>query len=319
MIPIEKISDEELDQHYCLESVDILPSDPETTAFKRKARLHQALWRERNGLEIGTQPMKPAEDEKFRLLGSRINLAYARQTGANFLSNEVQRAVNHRLSHREPHQMLNEDRLFCDLLSSMPMCFNLFGYLRDDLDLATRAVKRWWPDVSGQVSAVHFEWSPGRRDAEYLGNRSAFDVAFEVALNDSRFGIVGVETKYHEHCKSGNEPKKNRRERYETVMISSGVFKPEAVNAVLGTDLQQIWLDHLLALSMLQHPSKKWCWVKFVLVYPDKNPSFNNAVSRYRKLLNDSTTFDVRTIESLIDAQVLPLETAEAFRERYIW
>ena len=96
----------------------------------------------------------------------------------------------------------DEDRLICDLLSSMPMCFNLFGELACDLELADRAVHKWWPDVPGRVRDVRFEWSPGRGlPGEYLENRSAFDVVFELDLGGEKCGVLGVETKYHEHCK----------------------------------------------------------------------------------------------------------------------
>jgi hypothetical protein len=262
--------------------------------------------------------MRPKAGQSSRCLGSRIALDKARESGANFLDDSARSAVRHRIAHPEPHQMLDEDRLFCDLLSSMPMCFNLFGSLHDDLEAADHAVHRWWPDAPGKVSAVRFEWSPGRRlPGEHLENRSAFDVAFELALADGRRGIVGVETKYHEHCKRERVPNDDRRKRYERVTRESGIFVPEAVSAILGTDLQQVWLDHLLALSMLQHPSGTWGWVKFVLVHPAKNPSYAWAAERYRVLLRDLATFQVSTIEALPDAEVLP--AAAAFRERYLW
>jgi len=185
------VSDEELAAHHCLELSDRVPGDPETTAFKRRARLQQALWRESKGLAIGTQPMRPKAGQSSRCLGSRIALDPARESGANFLHDGARSAVRHRITNPEPYQTIGEDRLFCDLLSSMPMCFNLFGSLHDDLEAADHAVHRWWQDAPGKVSAVRFEWSPGRRlPGEHLENRSAFDVAFELALADGRLGQV---------------------------------------------------------------------------------------------------------------------------------
>ena len=58
----------------------------------------------------------------------------------------------------------------------MPMCFNLFGDLAGpDPELANAAVRRWWPDAPSVVTEIKFEYSPGRLDPTYLGNRSAFD------------------------------------------------------------------------------------------------------------------------------------------------
>ncbi len=86
--------------------------------------------------------------------------------------------------------------------------------------------------------------------------------------------------------------------RYEELTRRSGIFVDGWRDAIVRTELQQIWLDHLLVLSMLQHPSKRWTWGRFVLVYPAGNPSFAAAASRYRELLVDPTTFESRTIES---------------------
>jgi len=327
----ETTLDTELREHNCYEQVDRLRDDPETTLFKQQARLHQALWRESKGYPIGSQPMSPESKNKPRLkdkpkpkvkprkLGSRIDLESAKQSKANFLNKEVCQAVLNRLENPQPHQTLNEDRLFADLLSSMPMCFNLFGVLQADIELADRAVHTWWPDVPGRVSAVHFEWSPGRRlEGEYLENRSAFDVAFELELPGGKHGVLGVETKYHEDCKAEKEPSDDRRKRYLKVARESGVFKESAFEAIMGTDLQQIWLDHLLALSMTQHPSKQWSWAGFVLVHPARNPSYARSCERYMSHLNDTTSIRVSTIESLLSAGVLPSETATAFTDRYL-
>lgn len=311
--------DAELREHNCYEQVDRLRDDPETTLFKQQARLHQALWRESRGYPIGSQPMRSPPEECPRPLGSRIDVDFAYESGANFLNEEIRRVVKNRLENPQHHQTLNADRLYADLLSSMPMCFNLFGMLQADLELADRAVHTWWPDVPGRVCAVHFEWSPGRRlEGEYLENRSAFDVAFELELPGNKRGVLGVETKYHEDCKAEKVPSDDRRKRYLKVARESGVFQEAAFEEIMGTDLQQIWLDHLLALSMTQHPSKKWSWAGFVLVHPARNPSYALACNEYKKKLKDPTSLLVSTIESLLSAGVLPSETATAFIDRYL-
>lgn len=315
----DTVTDAELREHCCLESVDHVPGDPETTAFKRRARLHQALWREGKGLPIGSQPMRPNPGQPSRPLGSRIELEAARQTGANFLGEDARRAVRERLADPQPHETLDEDRLYCDLLSSMPMCFNLFGPLQADLDAANRAVHAWWPDVPGRVSAVRFEWSPGRAIAgEYLENRSAFDVAFMLELPDGGRGVLGVETKYHEDCRKEKPPGDGRLRRYRTVSEASKAFLPGATDDIVGTDLQQVWLDHLLALSMPLHPSGGWAWAAFVLVHPERNPSYARATHRYRSFLRDAGTIRVSTIESLLAEHVLPKAVEAAFVGRYL-
>jgi hypothetical protein len=314
------VTDEVLKDHHCLEKVDRVSNDTETTTFKRTARLLQSLWREEKGLPIGSQPMLSRDDKPVRPLGSRINLETARETGANFLSENVRSAVKKRLDSPQSHQTLDENRLYCDLLSSMPRCFNLFGELAVDTALADKAVHTWWPDTPGTVIEVKFEWSPGRsQKGQYLENRSAFDVAFILDLGNGKKGVIGVETKYHEHAVTMTPTSDSRMEGYKTVGKQSGVFTEGALEEIIGTELQQIWLDHLLALSMLQHPSGEWEWTKFVLVHPSRNPSFARLSTQYQKILKNQATFGVSTVEELLDAGVLPAELTTKFRERYLW
>jgi hypothetical protein len=241
---------------------------------------------------------------------------------SNFLTDAAVQAVHWRLDHPEPYQTINVDRLYGNLLSSMPLCFNLFGLLFSEADLepATAAVHLWWPDAPGLVNAVRFEWSPGRRQpGKFLENRTAFDVAFELTMDNGTLGVIGVETKYHENCRREKLPLEERLARYKLVTERSGIFISGALDALVGTPLQQIWLDHLLALSMLQHTPQTWTWAKFVLVHPEGNPSYARAADEYRMTLSDFSTFEVRTIESLLDAGVLSPDSTAAFRKRYLW
>jgi hypothetical protein len=171
--------------------------------------------------------------------------------------------------------------------------------------------------VPGTVGEVRFAHSPGRLDPAWLGNLVAFDVAFVLDLGDGTQGIVGVVTAYHE-VNRRQPPKPTRLPRYREISDRSGFFSPEAIDAVNGTELIHIWLDHLLVLSMLQHPSRAWRWGRLVVVYPAGNTDFADACSRYRALLVDQSTFASATVEELLDAGVLPAPTAAALRDRYL-
>jgi hypothetical protein len=149
------------------------------------------------------------------------------------------------------------------------------------------------------------------------GNRTAFDAAFIHDLDDGRQGVVGIETKYHEHAQKEERPKPERLRRYIEVTEHSHAFTDGAPEFLVETPLQQIWLDHLLALAMLQHPSGRWQRARFVLLHPAANAGFAHLAEQYRELLVDQSTFGVRTIESLLTA--LPEITTAAFRDRYLW
>ena len=310
----------ELVAHHVFESVDRVAGDLETTAFKRRARLHQALWREAHRYPEGTEPTRPRANAASRPIGSRLEIDFAFATGANLLTAGARDAAVHRLARPESKQTLNPDRLYADLLSSMPLCFNLFGPLWGDVERSTAAVGTWWPDAPGRLNAIRFEWSPGRQiRGRYLENRTACDVAFELSGADGAVGLVGVETKYHEHCSLEALPSPDRVRRYRLVASQCGAFRSGAVDVILGTRLQQIFLDHLLVLSLLRDPISPYQWAKFVLVHPERNPSFASAAREYAALLSDASTFEVRTLESLLDAGPLPPTAVSAFRARYLW
>ena len=302
---------------HCWFDVDRVPCDPATTAWKRRARWGQAQWREARGYPDGSHPYVGGAGATP--VGSRLELAFARASTANFVTPGAVAAVRSRLATPEQYQMLKEDRLWADLLSSMPMCFNLFGDLAGDGEGAQRAVRAWWPDVPSGEVRVRFEHSPGRRDPLFLGNQSAFDVAFDIDAGQGTRAIVGVETKYHEHAKSEEPPKPAALARYVQVTERSGVFVDGWRDGIIGTNLQQVWLDHLLVLSMLQHPSKRWTRGRFVLAFPSANPSFAATSARYRSVLRDQATFDARTIESLLATPLaLGEESSHQFRRRYL-
>ena len=306
------LTEPELKAAYCWEADDNVPRQPELTAFRRRLRYHQAQWREANGHPIGTQPIAPRAKDKVRPVGSRLPLDYGKETGANFLTANALAAARARTSFIEPHQSFDHQRLWADLLSSPALAFNLFGDLAADVERADRALHTWFPDVRGTVREVRFAHSPGRLDPSYLGNLVAWDVAF--AFDD---GIVGMVTAYQD-VNRRQPPKPARLPRYREVMDRSNAFRPEAFDAVNGTELIHLWLDHLLVHSMLQHPNRECRWGKLVVVHPAGNVDFANACARYRDLLNDDSTFASVTLEGLLNSETLPRKTTAAMVDRYL-
>jgi hypothetical protein len=300
---------------HCWEVADRVPGQPSMTAFRRGLRLHQARWRQAQGHPIGSQPIVPRAGARSRPVGSRLPLEHARRTGATFVTAAARQSARARSAVTERHQSLDGQRLWADLLSSTALGFNLFGDLAADPRLADRAVRRWWPDVPGTVEGVLFEHSPGRLDPAYLANLSAFTVAVVLDLGDGQRGVLGVEVAYAERTKA-EVAKPTRLARYREVADRSGAFAPGASEVVDGSDLP--WLEHLLVLSMLQHPGAAWRWGRLVVVHPAGNSSIADACDRYRQLLVDRSTFSSVTLEELIDAGALPASTVAALRARYL-
>ena len=308
---------EELEPIGCWFAADDVDKGGPMTDFKRRARLHQARWREANGHPMGSQKIKGTT----RRVGSRMDSAYAKQTMANFLSAGVRQAMIDRLRKKEPLQTFNTDLLYSDLLSSLPLSFNLFGELAMDPRRAQEAMRAWWPDVGATSVSVRMQHSPGRDDPRYLNDRTAFDAAFYYENGAGRRAIIGVSTKYSEHASKEKAPAAGRLDRYEEVARKSKAFVPDWRDLVVGTDLQSIWIEHLLVLSMLQgRGSARYAEGRLVLVVPQGNVSFRDAAARYTGALADTSTFEVRTLESLTAAAdgVLPERLLNDLRHRYL-
>ncbi len=251
-------------------------------------------------------------------MGSRIPLQYAQESGANFLTQTALDAVRTRTATVEPHQTLDHQRIWADLLWSPALAFNLFGDLASDLRLADRCIRSWWPDTPGTVSEVRFAHSPGRLDPAYLNSLRAFDAAFILDCGDGTHGIIAVATKYHDWAKP-ETPKPENRARYLQVAERSHVFRPAAPATLTGrSGLAVTWLEHLLLLSMLQHPSKRWRWGRYLIVRPEGNVSFAHACATYSGLLTDSSTFASITLEDLLQANALPKRTNAPLKQRYL-
>src|SRR5918999_1013469 len=198
----EALSRREVGAAHCWGADDRGPRRPAMIEFRRRLRYHQARWREANGHPIGSQPIAPRADGKpVRPVGSRLPLAYARETGANFLTAGALEAARARTSATEAHQSFDHQRLWADLLWSPAMAFNLLGDLAADPELADRAVHAWWPDAPGTVSDVRFAHSPGRFDPAYLNSLRAFDAAFVLDQADGTRGVVAVDVNYYDWLK----------------------------------------------------------------------------------------------------------------------
>jgi hypothetical protein len=251
-------------------------------------------------------------------VGSRIPVDHGRETGANLITKAALDAARARLATIEREQSIDHQRLWADLLSSEALAFNLFGDLAAEPWRADRLVHAWFPDALGHVGEVRFLHSPGRLDPQWLNSLRQFDAAFVLDHQDGSHGIVGIDVTFHERL-TLETPKPENLWRNREVHERSGAFRPEAFERVKGrSDLWSPWLEHLLLLSMLQHPLGGWTWGGFVIVHPAGNVDMADLAARYRDLLVDDSTFRSTTLEDVLATGALPSTSVRALRERYL-
>jgi hypothetical protein len=227
-------------------------------------------------------------------------------------------AVKARTAIVEREQSIDHQGLWADLLSSEALAFNLFGNLAADPSRADRLVHAWFADAPGRVAEVLFLHSPGRLESQWLNSLRQFDAALVLSREDGSHGIVAVDVTYHERLKM-ETPKPENLWRYREVHEQSGAFRPEAFDQVKGrSDLWSPWLEHLLLMSMLQHPGGAWTWGRYVTIHAADNVDMAERSVRYAGLLADATTFRSTTVEEVLGTGALPSSAVRALRDRYL-
>jgi hypothetical protein len=288
-------------EHHAFERTD-------KSQFQRRARLLQSLWREQQGLPVG--------EHRRRKLGSRLPMPEAETHLWNFVSEKTKDVVREEVLGPTSGEgkLYGRPRIFNDLLSSQPLCFNLFAELQCNLPLATNVMRAVSDGRIQTVTSVQFEHSPGRGDARYLGDRSAFDVFVTFDTPSGGRGFVGIEVKYHEHLLGEAA---THRERYDEVAALMDCFGQER-QRLREQPLQQLWRDHMLA-GILRHEAK-YADGFFMLLYPAHNLHCQRAVDSYRVCLTSTESFQPLTLERF--AEVLkehgPEKWASRIYDRYV-
>jgi hypothetical protein len=290
-------------------------NEPSDSRFMAAARLLQALWREEKALPIGVHRNPHG---KRRKLGSRLDDECGKQ-GRNFLTPEIAKLAFRESVYREIGAMIDQERLWTNMLSSQPLCFNLFGGLKLDVDKANRFFRHLLPDFVASVEGVYFEHSPGRGNPAYTDDHTAFDVFVTCTTLAGHKGFIAIEVKYSE---SMSEPPATMRPRYEELTGMVGVFREPAAHALRGNPLQQLWREHMLSRVMID--SGLYDQGRFIVIYPAQNNNCAAAVNAYSTHLSSDdpvvSGFQSVTLETCLDTlrAIGDDGTATALQERYL-
>ena len=255
---------------------------------------------------------------KRRKLGSRIDPQSGRQ-GSNFLSLDIAKLALREMVYRENGAMIDADRLWNNLLSSQPLCFNVFGNLKLDLTKASSFFRELLPDFVASVEDIYFEHSPGRGDATYTEDHTAFDVFVCCTTTDGFSGFVAIEVKYSETMA---EPLATVRARHDELSTAVGVYRTPDATGLRNAPLQQLWREHLLSRSMIE--SGLYAKGRFLVIYPEQNNQCASAVHAYQNQLvsedPEESGFQAVTLDQCVEVfhAIGEHETGDAIHERYL-
>jgi hypothetical protein len=289
-------------------------NEPYDTRFRACARLLQALVREQVRLPIGTYTNARGRKRK---LGSRLAPLPA-AAGANFLTPDIARLAYRELAYREPGAIIDGERVWANMLSSMPLAFNLFGPLKLNPAAAERFVETLFPDLAGKVTHILFEHSPARGDETFTADGSAFDVFIGLHREDGTRTFLAIEIKYSEGLV---EPEPRHRPRWDDLSVSSNLYRDPDDLALRKNPLQQLWREHMLAHALVAN--QLFDAGAFVLIGPKLNNDVQRGASTYARHLNPDpgpVSFVNLTLEDAAEALKAAGEPhiAQAFIDRYL-
>lgn len=266
---------------------ELLGKFPVETGRIKRERLHQAWWRT---FVLCKEQGNNPNNKNDSICNT---LKFSEHNDLNFLSKNIIKAIELTFKERESNSLglISEERLFCNLLSSQPLCFNFFGEMKINNLFARNVLKKIWPMLT-KVRFIKFEYAPIER---YSNDNSAFDVAIEAEI-DNKVILIGIECKYTEDFskKEYNNPK------YREIHNESNAFKDQ-YELLISSNYNQLFRSQVIAESLVL--DKKYDDVFTCLFCHDDDQRAIETGNGFKTLLvNGDTRFKVITYNQLITA-----------------
>ncbi len=272
---------------------------PKESGLTRKMRVHQGWWR-MNVLDEEPGPHPITTDQKVCNV-----ISQGKETGRNFLTPNSFRAAKETVENRtkENSGIIEEVRLYNNLLSSQPLSFNFFGELFSDEIFGLAVLKTFYSDLT-KLNRVRFEYSP---EENYTNDSSAFDIAFEVEAGDKK-GLIGWECKYTDTfsfkpSKSdtfyGEEGNKNYATYFDIYSRSNAKFIKPYEDYVKSKDFNQLFRNQLIAESILLN--NKFDFVRTGLFYYQDDESAKAISDEFKSMLTEKDSFKAITYKNYIE------------------
>ena len=194
------------------------PQPNERDPFKRKCRLLQSWYRVE---KLKQQDCGPWQPGGLQVGSSLVN---GEQSRANFISPAALACAFDKLAEKEEDSdiTIDRERLFNNMLSSQPMCFNLFGDFRVGVSHENPNAGQVLAAILGESSRslfsdVEIEMFPRpdgdpKPNGNYIYDKTAFDAAVLFKDGEGRQSLASIETKYTDKL-GGNEAHEQDRQK----------------------------------------------------------------------------------------------------------
>lgn len=289
-------------------------------AFTRKARLLQSMYRVEIGEEEGVGPTKSSKRKYGNMIsGGEIS-------GKNFLMKETFEYAKERVKNKRKNETIDEFRLFNNLLSSMPMVFNLFHplmlLLKSEPEMVTQAVKSAFNNIPiYEVTEIGLEFIPTPIE-KYTKDKSAMDAYIKFLDIKGDKYIIAIETKYTDVL--GVNEARNCEEQ-KLMLIDTNLFR-DGFKVLLmegKVKLTQIYRNLLLTeqYRVVEGLTDSYS----VVLSPKEHPSTEEEIKSVVKYLKPEYAYKLSAVslEDFVDKMIrfLPeyyVQVYERFKSRYL-
>jgi hypothetical protein len=269
------------------------PQSPGDNTFTAKARLLQSVYRVQSGeTSPGIGPDKNSVDKHQNPTYYGNMLFQGEISGKNFFFSETFEYALKRVRDKKPEETIGEYRLFNNLLSSMPMAFNLFHPLmmikEKHPDLLNRMIRNIFPELPvSQVDEILIEFIPTPVES-YTKDKSAMDAAILFSDKENNKYIVAIETKYTDSL-GLNKAKDN--EMKMDAALESDLFTVDGLR-LINKGCTQIYRNFLLTekYRMVHHLKDSFS----VILAPEDHPSTNPEIVSLKNYLKPENHYKLK-------------------------
>lgn len=303
---------------------DLGPQSSSDNSFTAKARKLQSLWRVQNGLEIGIGPERNSVDKNGQPSYYGNMIKDGESNGRNFFYPETFAYAQWRVKTKLKEETINDYRLFNNLMSSMPMAFNLFHPLMmlhvQNPAAVDRMIQNAFSDLPiYKINEIGLEFIPTPIE-HYTNDKSAMDAFISFFDKEGGEHIIAIETKYTDSL--GTNKAKDDTLKIQFA-IESGLFTLEGITHI-KTNCTQIYRNFLLTEKFRVVNGLKDSYS--IILAPENHPSTDKEIASLNVFLKEEykeLKLNKFSLESFIkklkeNCPVEYLDWLEWFEDRYL-
>ena len=197
--------------------------------------------------------------------------------------------------------------LYCNMLRSEHIPYNLFVPLKNNSDLAIFLFNDLLKISINKIENILIEYAPSHKE-EYLDDNTSFDTYVEYTYIDGKRGILGIEVKFSERAYPYGKTEKirmnNPKSIYNVLKEKSKIYFPDCYESLKTPTYKQMWRNQLLGEAILEK-DKEFDEFTSILVYPSQNKYIEEKATKYKEeFLRPSSQkkFMAITYEDYLDA-----------------